>query len=168
MVPRPTAIERSTARRMPGSDHQNGSARKAPVEAAYRHSAGVGLHQRRQQIAAASAWHCIEGAKPLCARYRRLVAKGKRNTAAITPIACQITAFLWAIAQVGPRPPLPARSSVQSRPLLLVRITMHPGPGPVGRQAASGRVTQRGATTDPAVSVTDWAATKRRRLRPLT
>jgi hypothetical protein len=34
----------------------------------------------------------------LCARYRRLVARGKRNTVAITAIAREIAAFLWAIA----------------------------------------------------------------------
>jgi hypothetical protein len=41
----------------------------------------------------------------LCARYRRLTAKGKRNTVVITAIAREIAAFLWAIAgQVEPAP----------------------------------------------------------------
>src|SRR5919202_4540769 len=59
----------------------NGSARKALVEAAwaYRHSAGVGTtHQRRQQRLPQQvrdiAW---KAQSRLCARYRRLVAKGK-------------------------------------------------------------------------------------------
>ena len=81
----------------------NGSARKALVEAAwtYRHSAGVGTtHQRRQQRLPRQvrdiAW---KAQSRLCARYRRLVAKGKRNTVAITAIAREIAAFLWAIAR---------------------------------------------------------------------
>jgi len=35
----------------------------------------------------------------LCARYRRLVAKGKRTTVATTAIAREIAAFLWDIAR---------------------------------------------------------------------
>jgi transposase len=87
----------------------NSSARKALVEAAwtYRHSAGVGVtHQRRQQELPERvrdiAW---KAQGRLCARYRRLVAKGKRNTVAITAIAREIAAFLWAIAhEVEPAP----------------------------------------------------------------
>lgn len=81
----------------------NSSARKALVEAAwtYRHSAGVGTtHQRRQQRLPQQvrdiAW---KAQSRLCARYRRLVAKGKRNAVAITAIAREIAAFLWAIAR---------------------------------------------------------------------
>jgi hypothetical protein len=41
----------------------------------------------------------------LCARYRRLMAKGKRNTVVVAAIAREIAAFLWAIARhVEPMP----------------------------------------------------------------
>jgi transposase len=87
----------------------NSSARKALVEAAwtYRHSAGVGTtHQRRQQTLPQRvreiAW---KAQSRLCARYRRLTAKGKRNTVVVTAIAREIAAFLWAIArEVKPAP----------------------------------------------------------------
>ena len=88
----------------------NISARKALVEAAwtYRHSAGLGeKHQRRQrglpQQVRDVAW---KAQTRLCARYRRLIAKGKRNTVVVTAIAREVAAFLWAIAhQVDPMPP---------------------------------------------------------------
>jgi hypothetical protein len=41
----------------------------------------------------------------LCARYRRLLARGKRNTIVVAAIAREIAAFLWAIARhVEPAP----------------------------------------------------------------
>lgn len=87
----------------------NSRARKALVEAAwtYRHSAGVGVrHQQRQkdlpQPIREIAW---KAQTRLCARYRRLTAKGKRNTVVIVAIAREIAAFLWAIAHhVDPQP----------------------------------------------------------------
>lgn len=42
------------------------------------------------------AW---KGQLRLCARYRRLVAAGKPKVIAITAIAREMTAFLWAIGQ---------------------------------------------------------------------
>ncbi|MGH8115180.1 MAG: IS110 family transposase, partial [Rhodanobacteraceae bacterium] len=88
----------------------NGSARKALIEAAwtYRHSAGMGVqHQQRQQGLPQPvrdiAW---KAQTRLCARYRRLMAKGKRNTVVVIAIAREIAAFLWAIARhVDPLPP---------------------------------------------------------------
>ena len=81
----------------------NDRARKALVEAAwtYRHPAGVGdKHQRRQTLLPQQirdiAW---KAQARLCARYRRLVAKGKRSTVAIVAIAREIAAFLWDIAR---------------------------------------------------------------------
>jgi transposase len=81
----------------------NASARKALVEAAwtYRHSAGTGVqHQSRQQGLSEQlreiAW---KAQTRLCARYRRLMAKGKRNTIVVVAIAREIAAFLWAIAR---------------------------------------------------------------------
>jgi transposase len=87
----------------------NSRARKALVEAAwtYRHSAGTGVqHQQRQndlpQVVRDIAW---KAQARLCARFRRLVAKGKRNTIVAVAIAREIAAFLWAIAQhVAPQP----------------------------------------------------------------
>jgi transposase len=87
----------------------NSRARKALVEAAwtYRHSAGTGVqHQQRQkdlpQAVRDIAW---KAQTRLCARFRRLMAKGKRNTIVAVAIAREIAAFLWAIAQhVAPQP----------------------------------------------------------------
>lgn len=87
----------------------NAHARKALVEAAwtYRHSAGIGRdHQERQQGLPQQvrdiAW---KAQTRLCARYRQLMAKGKRNTVVVTAIAREIAAFLWAIArQIEPAP----------------------------------------------------------------
>jgi transposase len=86
----------------------NSSARKVLVEAAwtYRHSAGLGVdHQRRQKDLPEPvrdiAW---KAQTRLCARFRRLLAKGKRNTVVVVAIAREIAAFLWAIARaVEPR-----------------------------------------------------------------
>jgi transposase len=81
----------------------NSRARKALVEAAwtYRHSAGTGVqHQQRQkdlpQVVRDIAW---KAQTRLCARFRRLMAKGKRNTIVAVAIARELAAFLWAIAQ---------------------------------------------------------------------
>lgn len=87
----------------------NASARKVLVEAAwtYRHSAGVGVqHQQRQrglpEHVREIAW---KAQTRLCARYRRLMAKGKRNTVVVVAIAREIAAFLWAIARhIDPLP----------------------------------------------------------------
>jgi transposase len=78
-------------------------ARKALIEAAwtYRHAAGIGdKHQRRQarlpQQVRVIAW---KAQTRLCARYRRLAAKGKLLTVTVTAIAREMVGFLWAIAQ---------------------------------------------------------------------
>jgi transposase len=99
--------ERSTgeSRRQGGiTKTGNSSARKVLVEAAwtYRHSAGLGVdHQRRQKDLPEPvrdiAW---KAQTRLCARFRRLLTKGKRNTVVVVAIAREIAAFLWAIAQV--------------------------------------------------------------------
>jgi transposase len=105
-------LERSTGdtRRRGGiTKAGNSSARKALIEAAwtYRHAAGLGRHhQDRQQGLPQQvrdvAW---KAQTRLCARYRRLMAKGKRNTVVVAAIAREIAAFLWAIARhVEPMP----------------------------------------------------------------
>jgi transposase len=87
----------------------NSHARKALVEAAwtYRHAAGTGVQHQQRQAALPEpvrdiAW---KAQTRLCARYRRLMAKGKRATVVVVAIAREIAAFLWAIAhQVAPLP----------------------------------------------------------------
>jgi transposase len=104
--------ERSTGEtRRQGGITKTGNirARKALIEAAwtYRHPAGIGdAHQRRQtqlpQKVREIAW---KAQVRLCARFRRLMAKGKRTTVATTAIAREIAAFLWDIANhVEPAP----------------------------------------------------------------
>jgi transposase len=104
--------ERSTGEtRRQGGITKTGNvrARKVLVEAAwtYRHPAGIGdAHQRRQALLPQQvrdiAW---KAQVRLCARYRRLTARGKRATVATTAIAREIAAFLWDIARhVGPAP----------------------------------------------------------------
>jgi transposase len=87
----------------------NARARSALVEAAwtYRHAAGLGVgHQRRQvdlsEKIRGIAW---KAQARLCARYRRLTARGKRVTVVTTAIARELVAFLWDIARhVDPAP----------------------------------------------------------------
>jgi transposase len=87
----------------------NSSARKALVEAAwtYRHSAGIGVqHQHRQEGLPPQVRDIAWTAQArLCARYRRLMARGKRNTVVVVAIAREVAAFLWAIARHINLPP---------------------------------------------------------------
>src|SRR5215213_10016843 len=65
---------------------------------AYRFPARMG---RLLQIVRAIAW---KAQVRLCARYRRLMAAGKRQTVVTTAIAREIAAFLWAIGrEIEPR-----------------------------------------------------------------
>ena len=87
----------------------NARARSALVEATwtYRHSAGLGVgHQRRQLESSEKVREIAWKAQArLCARYRRLAAKGKRVTVVTTAIARELAAFLWDIARhVDPAP----------------------------------------------------------------
>ena len=87
----------------------NSRARKALIEAAwtYRHPAGIGpAHQDRQahlpEQIREIAW---KAQVRLCARYRKLMARGKLKTVATTAVAREIAAFLWDIARhVDPAP----------------------------------------------------------------
>jgi len=81
----------------------NTRARTALIEAAwtYRYPAGIGdVHQRRQahlpQQIRDIAW---KAQTRLCARYRRLMARGKQKTVVTTAVAREIAAFLWDIAR---------------------------------------------------------------------
>ncbi len=85
----------------------------ALVEAAwtYRHPAGIGeAHQRRQKRLSEQVRNIAWKARArLSARYRRLVAKGKRTTIVVTAVARELAAFLWDIARhVEPIPMRPA------------------------------------------------------------
>ena len=67
----------------------------------YRHPPKIGKAKlyRLEQASPAVREIAWKAQSRLCARYRRLVAKGKRNTVATTAIAREIAAFLWAIAR---------------------------------------------------------------------
>jgi transposase len=85
----------------------------ALVEAAWthRHPAGIGeVHQRRQKQLSEKVRNIAWKAQArLCARYRRLLANGKRATIAVTAVARELAAFLWDIARyVEPMPMRPA------------------------------------------------------------
>jgi transposase len=86
----------------------NGNARRMLVESAwsYRLPARVSRRLReRQQNVPQAVWEIAWKAQlRLCARYRRLMAKGKRSQIVITAIAREISAFMWAIARVIPKP----------------------------------------------------------------
>jgi len=84
----------------------NSHARRVLVEAAHGYSYPAritrpilkrqdGLSQDVRDI----AWKCQVR---LCARFRRLVAKGKNSNTVVTAIARELAAFLWAIANKTP------------------------------------------------------------------
>ena len=81
----------------------NGWARRALIEAAwaYRHPAKVSAHiqtridhlpKRLQDI----GW---KAQVRLCKRFRRLTTRGKHPNVAVTAIARELLAFMWAIAK---------------------------------------------------------------------
>ncbi|ACD94167.1 IS110 family RNA-guided transposase [Trichlorobacter lovleyi] len=84
----------------------NGHARRMLVEAAwsYRLPARVSRRLRdRQQNLPQAVWEIAWKAQlRLCARYKRLVTKGKQAQVVITAIARELSAFMWAIAQAVP------------------------------------------------------------------
>jgi transposase len=93
----------------------NVRARSALVEAAwtYRHSAGLGVGHQRREVELSEkvrdiAW---KAQARLCARYRRLAAKGKRLTVVTTAIARELAAFLWDIARHVDPAPLQSRAA---------------------------------------------------------
>jgi transposase len=81
----------------------NGHVRRALVEAAhaYRHPARVSRHLLRRQEGLAEpirqiAWRAQVR---LCARFRRLMARGKNRNTVIAAIARELSGFMWAIAR---------------------------------------------------------------------
>ena len=87
----------------------NPRARRVLVEGAwtYRYPARLSRtlqvrQERLSTVVRAIAW---KAQLRLCARYRRLMAEGKRQTVVTTAIAREMAAFLWAIGHtVEPRP----------------------------------------------------------------
>lgn len=92
----------SGPRRTRGGITKTGNAhlRRILVEAAwhYRHRPAVGTHLRiRQRAASPTAIRCAWMAQHrLHARYRRLVARGKSPQLAVTAVARELSAFVWA------------------------------------------------------------------------
>lgn len=90
-------------RRGPITKAGNGRARRVLVEAAwaYRHPPRVGV-EKAARVAAAPrqareiAW---KAQTRLCSRYRRLAAKGKRQTLVVTAIAREMAGFMWDICR---------------------------------------------------------------------
>jgi hypothetical protein len=62
------------------------------------------LQERQEGLPAAVRAIAWKAQVRLCARYRRLMAAGKRQTVVTTAIAREMAAFLWAIGrEVQPR-----------------------------------------------------------------
>ena len=88
----------------------NHRARRVLIEGAwtYRFSARVGetLRGRLKDLPLNIRNIAWKAQVRLCARYRRLIAKGKKTPVATTAIARELAAFLWAIGQqVAPQTP---------------------------------------------------------------
>ena len=81
----------------------NGHARKALVEAAwaYRMQARVSraLLKRQQGVPEQVCQIAWKAQLRLCARFRKLTARGKRKQKVVTAIARELSAFLWAMAK---------------------------------------------------------------------
>jgi transposase len=84
----------------------NGRARRALIEAAwaYRHPAKVSLHiqQRIDRLPKSLQDLGWKAQVRLCKRFRRLTARGKHPNVAVTAIARELIAFMWAIAREVP------------------------------------------------------------------
>ncbi|MFN7984147.1 MAG: IS110 family transposase [Vicinamibacterales bacterium] len=84
----------------------NGRARRALIEAAwaYRHPAKVSAHIQTRIDALPKALQDIgwKAQLRLCKRFRRLVARSKHPNVAVTAIARELLAFMWAIAREVP------------------------------------------------------------------
>jgi transposase len=81
----------------------NGQARRALIEGAwtYRMQARVSrkLHDRLENLPQAIRDTAWKAQVRLCARYRRLVARGKTKVVVTTAIAREMIGFIWAIAR---------------------------------------------------------------------
>ena len=84
----------------------NGRARRALIEGAwaYRHPAKMSYEiQKRQEglpkVVQDISW---KAQVRLCKRFRRLTSRGKHSNVAVTAIARELVAFMWAIAKEVP------------------------------------------------------------------
>lgn len=84
----------------------NGRARRALIEAAwaYRHPAKVSQHIQTRIDGLPKPIQAIgwKAQVRLCKRFRRLTARGKHSNVAVTAIARELIAFMWAIAKEVP------------------------------------------------------------------
>lgn len=84
----------------------NGRARRALIEAAwaYRYPAKVSAHIQQRIEALPKALQDIrwKAQVRLCQRFRRLTARGKHANVAVTAIARELIAFMWALAKAVP------------------------------------------------------------------
>jgi len=99
-----------TVRRGPITKTGNRRARRVLIEGAwtYRYPARVGetLRSRVKDLPLTVRTIAWKAQVRLCARYRRLTAKGKKTPVAATAIARELAGFLWAIGQqVTPNAP---------------------------------------------------------------
>jgi transposase len=100
-----------TIKRGPITKAGNRHARRTLVECAwsYQHPPRVGKHKQAKMEAAPPAVRAIawKAQCRLCARYRALIRKGKLKTVAITAVARELAAFIWAISREVTPPPAP-------------------------------------------------------------
>ena len=103
----PSEYSSGHARRQGGiTKAGNGRARRALIEAAwaYRYPAKVSQHIQRRIDHLPKALQDIgwKAQVRLCKRFRRLTARGKHPNVAVTAIARELIAFMWAIAKEVP------------------------------------------------------------------
>ena len=88
----------------------NGRLRQLLVEAAwtYRHPPRIGRMKAPLVSAAPEAVQeiALKAQTRLCARYRKLAARGKKSTVICTAIARELTGFVWAIGRAAMPPPV--------------------------------------------------------------
>ena len=103
----PSEYSSGSARRQGGiTKAGNGRARRALIEAAwaYRYPAKVSAHiQQRIEVLPKDLQDIGWKAQVrLCKRFRRLTARGKHANVAVTAIARELIAFMWALAKAVP------------------------------------------------------------------
>lgn len=103
----PSEYSSGNARRQGGiTKAGNSRARRALIEAAwaYRHPAKVSAHIQRRIDQLPKPIQDIgwKAQVRLCKRFRRLTARGKHPNVAVTAIARELVAFMWAIAKEVP------------------------------------------------------------------
>jgi transposase len=100
----PSEYSSGAARRQGGiTKAGNGRARRALIEAAwaYRHPAKISQHIQTRIDTLPKPIQAIgwKAQVRLCKRFRRLTARGKHPNVAVTAIAREVIAFMWAIAK---------------------------------------------------------------------